>query len=675
MSQPFTIDAMLRLPRLASLRLSPDGRRLVVSVGGVAPDGTKMTSSLWQVDPADKAPARRLTRSVAGEGAGIAFLPDGALLFESARPDPDAKPDPDKKVNALWALPAEGGEARLLVAPEGGVCGMAVARDTHALVFGANVQRGARDFDGDTERSKARKKAGVEALLFEAYPIRRWDHYLGPRDRHLFAAAAVDGEERIAAPVDLTADAANALIETGTADAGRCHRRHGMARQQRHHQPAGAARGDRSRERHSPDASPPRRLLVRRTLLLAGRPVGGLHARYLERAGRTHERDAVAGRARKRRGSRADAGPRPMAAASVWAPDSSAVLFTADRQGAVALFRTEIESGATTLLSSQDALSDICPTPNGAAIYALRSSYAQPPHVVRLDSRAADQTPSVIRSFAELDSPQLPGRLERLTATASDGTTVPSWLVIPRDADAEHPAPLVIWVHGGPLSSWSSWHWRWNPHLMAARGYAVLLPDPGLSTGYGQAQIGRGWGRWGGSPYTDVIEATDAALKRPDLDATRTALMGGSFGGYMANWVAGSTDRFRAIVTHASLWELRGFHGTTDFGSQWEREFGDPYVDASRYEASSPHRLLGNIRTPMLVIHGERDHRVPISEALRLWTDIPRHGVDARFLYFPDENHWILKPQNARVWYETVLAFLDQHLCGIPFQRDPLLGG
>jgi dipeptidyl aminopeptidase/acylaminoacyl peptidase len=223
------------------------------------------------------------------------------------------------------------------------------------------------------------------------------------------------------------------------------------------------------------------------------------------------------------------------------------------------------------------------------------------------------------------------------------------------------------------MASWNSWSWRWNPHLLAARGYAVLLPDPGLSTGYGQEQIARGWGRWGEEPYSDVMTATDAALKRPDLDASRTGLMGGSFGGYMANWVAGSTDRFKAIVTHASLWELRGFHGTTDFGSQWEREFGDPYVDASRYEASSPHRLVGRIRTPMLVIHGERDHRVPISEALRLWTDLSRHGVEARFLYFPDENHWILKPQNARVWYETVLAFLDQHVLGTEWKRPALL--
>ena len=230
-----------------------------------------------------------------------------------------------------------------------------------------------------------------------------------------------------------------------------------------------------------------------------------------------------------------------------------------------------------------------------------------------------------------------------------------------------------MWVHGGPVGSWNDWSWRWNPWLLAERGYAVLLPDPAISTGYGLDFIKRGYGAWGDAPYTDVLAATDAACARPDIDASRTALMGGSFGGYMANWVAGHTDRFQCIVTHASLWALDQFHGTTDGGPWWEPEFGDPYLDPSRYIEWSPHRHVANITTPMLVIHGELDHRVPIGEALRLWTDLRRHGVQSKFLYFPDENHWILKPQNARVWYDTVFAWLDQHVLGHDWQQPRLL--
>jgi dipeptidyl aminopeptidase/acylaminoacyl peptidase len=261
--------------------------------------------------------------------------------------------------------------------------------------------------------------------------------------------------------------------------------------------------------------------------------------------------------------------------------------------------------------------------------------------------------------------------VERLLATADEGVEIGSWLVLPDDADG--PVPLVVMIHGGPLGTWNTWHWRWNPTVLADRGYAVLLPDPALSLGYGYDFIARGWGRWGDEPYTDLLAAVDAAVAHEAVDAERTAAMGGSFGGYMANWVAGHTDRFRCIVSHASLWNLEAFHGTTDTGLVWEREFGDPYLDSSRYHDHSPHRFVGEIRTPMLVIHGEHDYRVPISEALTLWTDLSRHGVDARFLYFPDEHHWVLKPQNARLWYQTVLAFLDEHLRGHDFERPDLL--
>jgi dipeptidyl aminopeptidase/acylaminoacyl peptidase len=356
-----------------------------------------------------------------------------------------------------------------------------------------------------------------------------------------------------------------------------------------------------------------------------------------------------------------------------WDPDGSAIWFTADRRGAGAIYRHDVASGETVLVADDGAFSDVTIGPDEAR-FALRASYAEPPVPVRL--AGVGEPTRRVRAFAELDPDALaalPGRVERLGATAGDGTQIGSWLVAPRDAGPETPAPLVVFVHGGPVGSWNTWSWRWNPHLLAAHGYAVLLPDPAISTGYGHAFIQRGWGRWGAEPFTDVIAAVDAALERPDLDAECTALMGGSFGGYMANWVAGSTDRFRAIVTHASLWELRGFHGTTDYGPDWEREFGDPYADPSRYEEWSPSRLLGQIRTPMLVIHGQRDLRVPISEALRLWTDLRRHGVPSRFLYFPDENHWVLKPQNARLWYETVLAFLDEHVRGAEFRRPALL--
>jgi dipeptidyl aminopeptidase/acylaminoacyl peptidase len=676
MTDAFDFDAYLQLPRLSGLRVSPDGSRLIVTVGRPAPDGKKMHSSIWELDATGDARPRRLTRSAPGESAAT-FARDGSILFTSTRPDPDRKPDDgddEEEISGLWLLPAGGGEARLLAAPSGGVDAVVAARDADMVAYAAAVFPGAADAAADRERHQARKKAGVEALLFESFPIRHWDAYHGPRERHLFAAALPGGEDRIGDAADLTPAAGNGLVEqafditpdgatvvTGLVTADELGRSDfGIVAIDR---ASGAQRRLTPDEAWftDPAVSPDGRWVACSRVEKDVPERIGDETLWLIDLASGEGRDLTPD---------LDLWPHH----PTWAPDGATIWFTADRRGAGAVFRHDLDSGETTLAAEDGAFTDLA-IGSDARVHALRASYAEPPLPVRLAVEAG-QPSQRLTSFPELDADPLaalPGRVERITATATDGQEVGSWLVTPRDASADAPVPLVTWVHGGPVGSWNTWSWRWNPHLLAARGYAVLLPDPAISTGYGHAYVQRGWGRWGAEPYTDVIAAVDAAVERPEIDADRTALMGGSFGGYMANWVAGSTDRFHAIVTHASLWELRGFHGTTDYGPDWEREFGDPYRDPSRYEEWSPSRLLANIRTPMLVIHGERDLRVPISEALRLWTDLRRHGVPSRFLYFPDENHWILKPQNARLWYETVLAFLDEHVRGEEFRRPALL--
>ncbi|MBA3586226.1 MAG: S9 family peptidase [Chloroflexi bacterium] len=675
MTDDFDFDAYLRLPRLSGLRASPDGKRLIVGVGKPAPDGKKMHSSLWELDPTGDERPRRLTRSAPGESAAT-FARDGSVLFTSSRPDPDRKPDEgdDEEVSGLWLLPANGGEGRLLVAPSGGVDAVVAARDADVFVYAASLFPGSSDARTDRERHEARKKAGVEALLFDTFPIRHWDAYHGPRERHLFVAPMPSGEDRITDPVDLTPEAGSALVEQGfdvTSD-GATVVTGWVTPDEMGRTDFGVVAIDRVTGAH--------RNLTPNDAWYEG-PACSPDGRWV--ACVRHEKDVperigdetlwlIALASGEGRDLTPDLDEWPQH--PVWSPDGGSIFFTTDRRGAGAVYRHDLASAETTLMADDGTFTDLAPeTPAGPL--ALRASYTEPPIPVRLPAHPGGASQG-IRSFVELDADglaALPGRVERLTATAADGQEIGSWLVMPRDASVESPAPLVVFVHGGPVGSWNAWSWRWNPHLLAARGYAVLLPDPAISTGYGHAFMQRGWGRWGAEPYTDVIAAVDGVLDRPELDADRTALMGGSFGGYLANWVAGSTDRFRAIITHASLWELRGFHGTTDYGPDWEREFGDPYVDASRYEEWSPSRLLSNITTPMLVIHGQRDLRVPISEALRLWTDLRRHNVPARFLYFPDENHWILKPQNARVWYETVGAFLDEHVREKEWRKPALL--
>jgi dipeptidyl aminopeptidase/acylaminoacyl peptidase len=670
--KPFTVEALISLPRLSGLALSNDGARLVASVARPDAEGKKLVSALYEFDVGGKGAPRRLTRSKPGE-SGAAFAPDGSLLFTSERPDPDAKPDdPRGEAKALWVLPA-GGESRLVAAPPGGVEAVAVARESGSVVFAAGTHPGTENWKEDAGREKARKDAEVSAQLFEEYPIRFWDHYLGPRERHLQLIPAPAGEDRAAASRDLIPSPDRSLDlaafditpDGSTVVTGRWGDTEDVVERDLH---LVAVDVDSGKQRtlagdkawyESPACSPDGRYAV---AVRDGRSTPeemSDNTLYLFDLTTGESKDLLAGFDRWPQGP-------------AWSHDSKTIFFTADDDGHVPVFGFELAGGEVRRLTGEGAFSDLCPAPDGLTLYALRSGIAEPPHPVAIDLRDPASEPRRLGNFAELDL-DLPSRTERVSVEARDGTRVPSWLVLPRDASQENPAPLAVFIHGGPVGSWNTWHWRWNPHVFVEGGWAVLLPDPALSLGYGIEALRRGWGRWGDVVYDDLMRAVDDAESREDIDASKTIAMGGSFGGYMANWIAGHTDRFRAIVTHASLWNLAGFHGDTDLGVWWEQEFGDPYEDLELYRKNSPHLYIKNIDTPMLVIHGELDYRVPIGEALTLWTDLKRHGVEARFLYFPDENHFILKPNNSRIWYETIQSFIDQHALGREWARPDLL--
>jgi dipeptidyl aminopeptidase/acylaminoacyl peptidase len=659
----------VEIPRVTGLRLAPDGTWLAAVVQTLSEDRKKYVSSIWKLPapPGDEAAPRRLTRSADGE-KNPRFRPDGSLLYISKRPGQQAGKDDGVAADqaALWLLPAGGGEAVRVAALPGGVSAAETASGGDAVVLSAPVLPGAGIGD-DAELRKAREDAGVTAILHESVPVRYWDHDLGPAQLRLLALDEANG------PRDLTPGPGRALDEQafGLTPDGRT-------------VVAGWRQWDSSSELRSVLAAIDVADGARRTLLSApdvdfeqpevspdGQWVACVRSGHhtpdgpgdgtiviTDVAGGSGDRDLLPGFDRR---------PAELA----WAPDSAAVYFTADDQGRRPVFRVSLATGEISRITADDgAYTDLNPAPGGRYLYALRSSVDEPPTPVRLEA-AEGQKPA---RLASPGSPlTLPGHLTEIEAAADDGTPIRSWLVLPRSASVADPAPLVLWVHGGPMSSWNSWSWRWNPWLLAARGYAVLLPDPALSTGYGQDFIARAYHQWGDRPYRDVLAVTDAALARPDIDSSRTAMMGGSYGGYMANWIAGHTDRFGAIISHAGLWVLDQMFGTTDLPMFWRPQFGDPLTAPERYQANSPHRHIASIRTPMLVIHGDKDFRVPVGEALRLWWDLNRHGAEAKFLYFPDENHWILTPGHATVWYETVFAFLAQHVLGQPWRRPDLL--
>ncbi len=657
------LDAYVATPRVGDLAVSPDGARAVVVISAPAEDKTRYVDALWEVDVSGARAARRLTWD--GHGSrGPVFTAAGDLLFLRRR-------SADDTTSAVWLLPNDGGEARMVASRSASCSGVRAAATTDTFVLSSPVHPSAATEDDDDRIRTLREESKVSAVLHSAYPVRHWDHDLGPATPHLFTGGvAVDGGPQVRR---LTASAGSALEEasydisddgefvvtTWTVPGMLATSRTVLARIDTASSTMTVLVDDADADVGSPAISPDgtRVAFVRESLSTPDdAPRTTLHE-Y------TFTDGAVADLA-----PAFDLWPRD----PVWLADGSGIAVVADENGRAPIF--VVRNGSAQRLTDTDsAYSHVHACADGA-VFALEASYMQPPHPVRIDVETGEVSPL---RLAE-DLPRPPGTLTEIETVAQDGHRVRGWLALPPGISEAAKAPLLLWIHGGPLSSWNTWSWRWNPWLLVAKGYAVLLPDPALSTGYGQDFVQRGWGRWGKEPFTDLMAITDAAAELPEIDGSRTAAMGGSFGGYMANWIAGHTDRFDAIVSHAGLWALDQFGPTTDVAYYWQREMSPEMA-----VENSPHLYVADITTPMLVIHGDKDYRVPVGEGLRLWFELlSESGIpaddggetDHRLLYFPSENHWVLSPSHAKIWYQVVFAFLAEHVLGETVDLPETLG-
>jgi dipeptidyl aminopeptidase/acylaminoacyl peptidase len=253
--------------------------------------------------------------------------------------------------------------------------------------------------------------------------------------------------------------------------------------------------------------------------------------------------------------------------------------------------------------------------------------------------------------------------LEPFWFTGAANAKVQGFLVKPPAFDASKKYPVKFLIHGGPEGAWgNSWSYRWNAELMAASGYVVVMINFTGSTGYGQKFTQAIQGDWGGRPYEDLMKGLDYVEKTyPFVDKDRECALGASFGGYMANWILGHTTRFKCIVSHDGGFNLTAHYGTTEelWFPEWEFK-GTPWTNRAMYDKWSPHMFAQNFKTPTLVVHGQRDYRLDVSQGFDLFSTLQRLKVPSKMLYFPDEGHWVLKPQNSQLWWKTVNEWVDQ---------------
>ncbi len=650
----FDAETLIRLNRVSAFAVSPCGTWAAVAVARLDGDGGKYQSDLWRV-PVAGGPAVQLTRGDSDDTAPC-FRRDGALGFLSNR-KPGDKPVDRKQV---WLLQSAGGDPAALTDEALGVSAFRFAQSAPALVCVAGVLPGV-EAAKQRDEAELRKRRGPTLLRYSRSPVRFWDHWLPEEAPHLISYAD-DGTGRR----DLTPDATRELqIELGFAVDP-----HGRFVVATSAHPADDRIDDVDLVRFPLDGGQPVRVVGAHHAVHCA-PVLSPDGRWLAatrsvRSPNAHGpvtlvlTDIETGQARQLSGLERWLTPQCFAA------DGRSLFAVCDDHGHTPVVRVDLETGELSRVSSTASgahYASVTLVPGDGRLAALRDHFLSPPELAVLGT-SAESEPSVLTTLSGFDESAVRDHVTITSQTIDvDGRPIQCWFASPSASAA--PGPGLVWVHGGPHTQWTdSWHWRWNLLVAVARGYTVAMPNPAGSTGFGQALVEDVHGnRWGEQCYRDVMAATDALATMPGVHPGRLALMGGSFGGYMASWVGTQTTRFSALVTHAGLFDLSVFAGTTDSPAWFMNDLGglDPDRDRERVELYSPRRFLDAWRTPVLILHGERDYRVPISEALVMFDALERRGVDVELGVFPDENHWILRPRNTVAWYELAFDFLGRH--------------
>jgi dipeptidyl aminopeptidase/acylaminoacyl peptidase len=685
--RPMVIDDLFRFKRVSDPQISPDGKKVVYVVGIVDMAANRVPSSLWLAATDGKTTPQQLTNAAGKKDRHPRWSPDGRrILFESNR----------SGQTQLWVIGLGGGEARQLTTISTGASDAVWSRDGKFIAFVSAVypEYSEKPFKESDAANKKKadeiEKSPVKAKVHTKLFYRHWDSYVEDKRQHLFVMSAAGGAPKDVTPGDRDAFPTSDTFSTGDNFTFSPDGKYLVFTAVPEKNEAWSTNYDICRVPVADKASRGRKptdweSLTKDNPAADSGPV-------FSPAG-----DRLAFRAQKKAGYEADRWqllvvdvdgdgtfkekPRDVTATSdssvesfVWGfAGSNQLIFTTDESACVSIY-TVGGTGKLDIPSTQSAVVQplrgsrlaVTVASSGRQLAVLYAQMDQPPEVYagsRLQENA-NISHANNKFLAQLAMP----RPESVTVKGAGGTPMQMWLLKPPGFDPQKKWPLVYLVHGGPQGAWEDgWSYRWNPELWAAQGYVVALPNPRGSTGFGQKYVEEISGDWGGKCYEDLMKGLEYMEKQPYIDTARMAAAGASFGGYMMNWFAVNTGKFKTIICHAGVWDFDSMYATTDEIWFDEYEHGGPPWGKHRdsYEKFSPHKKaanLGKFKTPMLLIQNDLDFRCPVSQGQELFTVLKRQGVEARFINFPDEGHWVLKPRNSEYWHREVFTWLKKHV-------------
>ncbi len=659
------------MKRVGTPALSPDGRLVVVAVSEPAYDDAKKSSDLWLIPADGSAAPRQLTFTTGGE-SGAAWSPDSRrIAFAAKREGQDE--------TQIYVLDiAGGGEAERVTDLSTGASRPLWRPDGRAILFTSMIFPGARDDAANRLRLEERKARKYNARAYDEFPIRHWDRWLDERRPTLVLQLLEPG----AAPVDLLAGTAlasgngfggdlgndgeqidAAWSPDGSAIAFAATTERDQAARADVHQslyvmPAGGgeprrltgAEGSYSRPQFAPDGS-------------------ALYARQLPETRFVYNDERLV------RFDWSNTEPRPIAFGFhrsvgdfALTPDGERIYLLAEDEGHDRLFTVAATGGEVRELGRLDrgSISGLQVEGDAAApvVVANWDSAVSPAEVMRIDAASGART--ALSAFTTAHAAGIDWQpLQEFRFTSKRGRRIHNLVALPPGFDPSKKYPLFVLIHGGPHTMFKDQFFvRWNYHLLAAPGYVVVMPNYTGSTGFGEAFAQKIQGDPLKGPADEINQAADESIKRyAFIDAGRQAAGGASYGGHLANWLAVSTTRYRALVSHAGLYDLKSQWTTSDIAYSRERSLGGPPWDGGAiWREQSPFWQSKRLKTPILVTFGERDFRVPYNNGLEFWTVLKRQQVESRLVIFPDENHWILKGENSRYFFQEVQGWLARHL-------------